>query len=405
MSDQADRRILTINTGSSSLKIGLYEMDRGVTRILSSESERIGASGGRQYFADTNEKMLCDQKVDFPDHGTALQAALAWLRNQRPELTFNAVGHRIVQGGRDNREPRRITSELIATLQGLIPIAPDHLPQSIQLIQIVTQFNPGLPQVACFDTAFHQNMPRIAQRYPLPRRLMDGGVIRYGFHGLSCEYIMQKLHTLAPQEAAGRIIIAHLGNGASMTAVRNGKSVDTTMGFTPAGGLMMGTRSGDIDPGVLLYLLSERRMTSTELNEAINRQAGLLGVSGISSDMRDLLERESFERQAAEAVELFCYQAKKYLGALAASLGGLDALIFTGGIGEHAAPVRWRIGTGLEFLGVKLDSQLNAGHASVISRKTSPVSVRVLRTDEDLMIAQHTHHLLESSSPASASDQ
>jgi acetate kinase len=240
-------------------------------------------------------------------------------------------------------------------------------------------------------------MPRIAQIYPLPRPLIDDGVVRYGFHGLSYESIMRQLSSVAPQEAIGRVIIAHLGNGASMAAVRGGIGIDTTMGFTPAGGLMMGTRPGDLDPGVLLYLLAERSMTPAALDQLVNRQAGLLGVSGISADVRDLIEGQSADVHAAEAIALFCYQAKKYLGTLAAVLGGLNTFVFTGGIGEHAASVRMRICEGLEFLGIRLDTSRNEAHAPVISLQGSSVTVRVMQTDEDLMIARHTGELIEAS--------
>ena len=397
MLNQTVQRILTINTGSSSLKVALYETGREATRILSGAIERIGVPGGRLRLTDAHGATLIDQGGDLADHGAALEAALAWLGGHRPELTLSAVGHRVVQGGSHYREPRRITPELIAILQGLVPIAPDHLPQAIQTIHAAVRAYPHLPQVACFDTAFHRRMPRIAQIYPLPWRLGDEGVVRYGFNGLSYEYITQELHAAAPEEAEGRVLIAHLGNGASMAAVRGGIGIDTTMGLTPAGGLMMGTRSGDLDPGVLLYLLAERGMTGTALNELVNRQAGLLGVSGTSADMRDLLERESTDGHAAEAVGLFCYQTKKYLGALAAALGGLDTLVFTGGIGEHAASVRLRICEGLEFLGIQLDPRRNEAHAPVISREGSPATVRVMQTDEDLMIARHTRGLMEKS--------
>ena len=304
------------------------------------------------------------------------------------------MGHRVVHGGIHYSEPQRVTPELIAALRELIPIAPDHMPQAVQAIQAAVEAYPGLPQVACFDTAFHRHMPRTAQLYPLPRHLADEGVVRYGFHGLSYESILRELRALAPREAEGRVVIAHLGNGASMAAVRGGIGIDTTMGFTPAGGLMMGTRPGDLDPGVLLYLLVERGMTPAAVNELVNQQAGLLGVSGISADMRDLLEKEATDAQAAEAITLFCYQARKYLGALVAVLGGLDTLVFTGGIGEHAAPVRLRICEGLDFLGIRIDPDRNAAHAPAISREGGPVTVRVLRTDEDLMIARHTSELL-----------
>jgi acetate kinase len=248
--------------------------------------------------------------------------------------------------------------------------------------------------VAAFDTTFHSRMPRVARLFALPRRLADEGVLRYGFHGLSYEYTIGELRALNPVAAAGRVVIAHLGNGSSMVAVRGGVGVDTTMGFTPTGGLVMGTRPGDLDPGVVLYLLEEKGLSPPEVGELINTQAGLLGVSATSADMRDLLNREANDSHAAEAVALFCYQAKKFLGALAAALGGLDTLVFTGGIGEHAATVRERICEGLEFLGLRLDGSRNVEHAPVVSRDDSPVTVRVIPTDEDLMIARHTRRLL-----------
>jgi acetate kinase len=272
----------------------------------------------------------------------------------------------------------------------LAAIVPDHLPQAIAAIRAVQRAYPLLPQVACFDTAFHRRMPRVAQIFALPRRFADDGVLRYGFHGLSYESIMQQLRALDGVAANGRVVIAHLGNGASMAAVRGGRGIDTTMGLTPTGGLVMGTRSGDLDPGVLLSLLQRERMVPTALNALVNRQAGLLGVSGISADMRDLLARQATDPAAAEAIELFCYQARKFLGALAAALGGLDTLVFTAGIGEHAAPIRERICAGLEFLGIRLDPERNRAHAPIISAEGSLVTVRVMTTDEDRMIARHT---------------
>jgi acetate kinase len=397
MLTQTVQRILTINTGSSSLKVALYEMGRGETRILSGEVERIGVPEGRLHVTDAHDVTLLDQRSDLADHGAALEALLAWLKADRPDLNPSAVGHRVVHGGIHYQEPQRVTPEFIAILQGMVPIAPDHLPQSIRAMQVAIKAYPNLPQVACSDSAFHRHMPRIAQLYPLPRHFADEGLIRFGFHGLSYEYILQDLRATAPKGAEGRILIAHLGNGASMTAVRGGIGIDTTMGFTPAGGLMMGTRTGDLDPGVLLYLLAERKMTPTALNELVNRQAGLLGVSGIGADMRDLLEREATDGHAADAVGLFCYQAKKYLGALATVLGGLDTLVFTGGIGEHAASVRLRICEGLEFLGIRIDPRRNETHEPVISPEGSSATVRVMRTDEDLMIARHTRDLTKKS--------
>jgi acetate kinase len=284
---------------------------------------------------------------------------------------------------------------LLRALEEMVPLAPDHLPQELRAIQAVKQSFPDLRQVACFDTAFHRRMPRVAQVYALPRSLADEGIIRYGFHGLSYEYIMRELRDKAGARVAnGRVIIAHLGNGASMAAVHHGKGVDTTMGFTPTAGLVMSTRSGDLDPGIILYLLRERGLDASMVNDLVNERSGLLGVSGVSADMEDLLKEEATNPQAAEAVALFCYQAKKFLGALSAVLGGLDTLIFTGGIGENAPPVRERICEGTEFIGIQLDPSRNRANASIISRDDSPTTVRVMKTDEELMIARHTADLV-----------
>jgi acetate kinase len=284
---------------------------------------------------------------------------------------------------------------MLAELEELAAVDPDHLPQAIAGIRIALEAYPKVPQVACFDTAFHRNKPRVATLYPLPRDLIDAGVVRYGFHGLSCEYVVDRLRAEAPAEANGLVVIAHLGSGASMTAVRGGVGIDTTMGFSPTGGLMMGTRSGDLDPGVLLFLLRERGLRADALSELLNKRSGLIGVSGASADMRDLLAREGSDVRAAEAVELFCYQARKFLGGLVAALGGLDSLVFTGGIGEHAAAVRSRICTAFQFLDLELDEQRNAGHAPIISAEQSRVTVRVLPTDEALVIARHTCRLVQ----------
>lgn len=388
------RRVLTINTGSSSLKAGLYHLGREETLVLSVQAERIGLSDGRLHGTDADGATVLEQRGDLPDHDAALEAMFAGLRSLGFDQALDAVGHRVVHGGSRYNEPHLVTPELVAALEELVPIDPNHLPQALGAIRAVGRAYPSLPQVACFDTAFHRRMPRPAQLYALPRHVLDAGVMRYGFHGLSYEYIVGELRAVAGAEADGRVIIAHLGNGASMAAVRGGVGVDTTMGFTPTGGLVMGTRTGDLDPGVLLHLLEARGLTPAALNELVNKQSGLLGVSGVGADMRDLLAKESTEPHAAEAVELFCYQARKFLGALAAVLGGLDTLIFTGGIGEHAASIRWRICAGLQFLGIELDPGRNHAHAAVISGDDGPVTVRVMRTDEDLMIARHTGDLL-----------
>ena len=394
----ADRtRILTINAGSSSLKAALYDMAPVERLILAVEVERIGQSGSQMRIIDGDRVTLLDRTADLDDHETAVRAFLEWLQHHGPDLVPHAVGHRIVHGGPAHRTPRVLTADVLTDLHKLVAIDPDHLPQALAVIEVTNQKYPAIPQVACFDTAFHRSMPRLAQMYPLPQALAEAGVIRYGFHGLSCEFIVQALGAIDAREAEGRIIIAHLGNGASLTAVREGVSVDTTMGFTPTGGIMMGTRSGDLDPGVLVHLLEAQGTRPAALNRLVNHEAGLLGVSALSGDMRDLLGKEANDPRAADAIALFCYLARKSVGALTAVLGGLRTLIFTAGIGEHAASVRERICHGLEFLGLELDAERNDRHAPIISRDGSRVVVRVMKTDEDLMIARHVRHLLSRS--------
>ena len=391
--------LLTINTGSSSLKAALYRLRGEGAEIpeLRVEASRIGGRGGGMRLAGSRGETLDEQhQDDLPDHAAALDALLSRLRErglERDDLA--AVGHRIVHGGERHREPQRVAPGVVADLRALVPIDPNHLPQAIAAIEAVGRAYPTVTQVACFDTAFHSRMPRVARLYALPSRLAEEGIIRYGFHGLSYEYVMEELRRLETEVAAGRIVVAHLGNGASMAAVRGGVGVETTMGFTPTGGLVMGTRSGDLDPSVPLYLLEERGLTPTEVSNLLNKRAGLLGVSGTSADMRDLLDREPDDVRAAEAVALFCYQAKKFLGALAAALGGLDALVFTGGIGEYSATVRERVCEGLEFLGIRLDPSRNAVHAPIISSDDTAVRVLIVPTDEDLMVARHTRRLIE----------
>jgi len=299
----------------------------------------------------------------------------------------------LVHGGPGHAAPVRITNVLINELRSLIPFAPLHLPAEIQGIEAVKSHFPDIPQVACFDTAFHRSMPELVQRLPLPRGLWDEGVRRYGFHGISYEYITRTLGQSLP----ARAIIAHLGNGASMAAVKDGKPLDTTMGFTPTGGFMMGTRSGDLDPGILLYLLQQKHFDAERLGELVNKGSGLLGVSGITSDLKTLLERRSVEQDAELAIEMLCYQLRKHIGALSAALGGLDLLVFTGGIGERAPAVRWEVCRGLEYLGITLDAARNATDADTISDVGGTCTVRVIPTNEDLMTARHTYQLLFSS--------
>jgi acetate kinase len=391
----SDQSILTINTGSSSLKAAIYAGQPADALLLSGRVERIGRAASTLHVDDGRGTTLLDQTSDILDYEAALQAVLSAFGRAWPaEHRLAAIGHRVVHGGSAFSAPQRITPDVLAALDQLVPLAPNHMPQALAAMRATERAYPALPHVACFDTAFHRGMPRVAQLYALPATFADAGVVRYGFHGLSYEYILRELRRVDPAAAADRVIIAHLGNGASMAAVRDGASLDTTMGFTPAGGLVMGTRPGDLDPGVPLYLVAQRKLTPEALNALIEQQSGLLGVSGISADMRDLLSREASDPRAAAAIELFCYSARKFVGALAAALGGLDTLVFTAGIGERAAPVRGRICAGLEFLGIQLDDGRNATHAPIISAEGSRVIVRVMRTDEDLMIAQHTRKVL-----------
>jgi acetate kinase len=388
--------ILCLNSGSSSLKFALYHLGAvEEVRLAHGAVERIGLAGGHLWIQGMDNDALVDVHRDFPDHTSAaegISAAAKGLGLPPPV----AVGHRVVHGGPDHTAPERLEAPLLAELRRLIPFAPLHLPSAIQGIEAVAARFPELPQVACFDTAFHRRMPEVAQRFPLSRDLWHEGIRRYGFHGLSYEYIVATLGAAAQ----GRLVIAHLGNGASLAAVQNGQPRDTTMGFTPTAGLMMGTRSGDLDPGVLIHVMRSKSYGADELDNLVNHQAGLLGVSGLSPDMKTLLDQRQREPHAAQAVELFCYQLRKHIGALTAVLGGLDTLVFTGGIGERAAPVRWEVCQGLAYLGIDLDPAKNAAHVEVISTPGSGCTVRVIPTNEDLMIARHTCTLLFSTAAA-----
>ncbi len=390
-----DSHILTINSGSSSIKFSLYRLGEAESLILKGVLAGIGVERGFLQAEDQQGQQLTAQKSDLPDHDAGWKTLFDWLRSHQIGKDLHAVGHRLVHGGTVHVKPQLVSSALIEDLNRLMPLAPDHLPHEIKGIEAVRRNFAGLPQVVCFDTAFHRRMPEEAQRYALPESFFHAGLQRYGFHGLSYEYLVQELEREAGlQEAAGKLIIAHLGNGASMAAIEDGRSLDTTMGLTPAGGLVMSTRSGDLDPGVMLYLLRQKGMTPEEVDNLINHQAGLRGISGISEDMRDLLAREDTAAGAALAVRLFCYQARKFIGAMTTVLGGLDSFIFTGGIGENSAAIRARICANLEFLGIDLDLDLNNENAAVISKQNSPVTVRVMKTNEELMIARHTRNLI-----------
>ena len=396
--------ILTVNGGSSSIKFALYQMGAQPQKGLHGKIDRIGLLGTHFVFADPARKRQDDRGIGELDHRSAANFLLDWLDDQIGLASITAVGHRVVNGGANYREPHRVTRDLLDEMRRISAYVPEHLPSEIDLIDMVSERMPGLPQVACFDTAFHRDMPRVARILPIPRRFATKGVERYGFHGLSYEFLMEELARVAGTEAAkGRVILCHLGNGSSLAAVRNGKSVDTSMGFTPAAGVPMSTRSGDLDPGLGWYLAQTEHMTAQQFHWMINRESGLLGISETSSDLRDLLAREASDVRAAEAVSLFCYQIKKWIGSFAAALGGLDTLVFSGGIGENAPEIRARICEGIGFLGVQFDETRNAAGDSVISAENSHVGVRVIRTDEDVIIAKAVFRIL-AGTPASQHD-
>ncbi len=391
----AKPRILTINGGSSSIKFALFEAGDPLRRILEGGIERIGLPEASFRVKGLNQADNFLQPVTAPDHIVAVGILMDWIEERSGRDALTAVGHRVVHGGPKYSQPQRITAEMVEELHRLSPFDPEHLPEEILLTEAFQRRFPDLPQVACFDTAFHHDLPPVARLLPIPRRYEAQGVRRYGFHGLSYAFLMGELARLAGSETApGRVILAHLGNGASLAAVHEGKSIDTSMGLTPAAGLVMSTRSGDLDPGLVWYLARTEKMSAKQFNEMVNFQSGLLGVSETSSDMRDLLDREAQDPRAAEAVALFCYQVKKWIGAFAAALGGLDTLVFAGGIGEKAPTVRARICDGLGFLGIELEEKRNATNAGLISVNAGPVAVRVIHTDEEWMIAKTVCRLL-----------
>jgi len=387
--EPANPRILTINGGSSSIKFALFEAGDSLQRILEGVIERIGLPEATLRVKSLNQADNFSRAVTAPDHTVAVGVLMDWIEERSGRDALAAVGHRVVDGGPKYYEPQRITAEMVEELRRLSPFDPDHMPEEILLTEAFHRRFPDLPQVACFDTAFHHDLPRVARLLAIPRRYEAQGVRRYGFHGLSYAFLMEELVRLGdPAATTGRIVLGHLGNGASLVAVRNGKSVDTSMSFTPTAGVPMSTRSGDLDPGLVWYLTRTEKMSAKQFNEMVNFNSGLLGVSETSSDMRDLLDREAQDVRAAEAVALFCYQVKKWIGAFTAALGGLDTLVFAGGIGENAATVRVRICDGLGFLGIELEAKRNAANEGVISAAASRVAVRVIRTDEERMIAK-----------------
>ena len=403
--------VLSLNGGSSSIKFALYHVGETLQRSLGGMIDRIGHGYSRLSFERLPERSTGSIEVPAKDHGSAVATLIEWLASadglceagsNGGMTAIDAIGHRVVHG-MNHMEPETITDALLDELRLIQPSDPDHLPGEIALIEAFRRKLPAVAQVACFDTAFHRGMPRVAKLLPIPRQYDAKGIQRYGFHGLSYAYLMQELARVGGTAAAqGRVVLAHLGSGASMAAVQEGRSIDTSMGFTPSAGLPMGTRSGDLDPGLAAYLARTENMGGLQFQDMVNHASGMLGISETSADMRDLLALEADDVRAAEAVAVFCYQAKKCLGAYAAALGGLDTLVFSGGIGERAATVRERICHGMSFLGIEIDATRNAEHAAVISTAGSRVTVRVIPTDEELMIARSVSRVLELG-PASGS--
>jgi len=385
--------ILVVNVGSSTLKFGIFPCIGGEDPLLRGVLEYSGPAGGELRITDTSETTSSIPIVAARD--TAAGAVLEFLKGHALFPSVRAAGHRLVHGGARLRTPVRISTEVRSLLDEVIPLAPNHLPEELRAIDQLSALAPSLVQLACFDTAFHGDVPVMARMFGLPRRLAREGIVRYGFHGLSCEWVVETLRNSG--DLASRTIIAHLGNGASITAVLNGRSVDTSMGMTPSGGLVMGTRSGDLDPGVVLYLLRSAGFSVSELDDAVNRNGGLLGISESSSDVRELLAASSTDARAEDAIAVFCYQAAKFIGASAAVLGGIDALVFTGGIGERSPEVRERVCERLGFMRIHIDPVLNRENASTISAGQGSVVVRTMKTQEEVMIARHVREFLRNS--------
>jgi len=387
--------VLTINVGSSSIKFALFEIGTELKRLLEGSIDRIALPNTTFRIKGVNKEDNFSHSIAAQDHKAAVAIFMDWIEKRSEYYALSAVGHRIVHGGPKYSQAQRVTDEMIRELHRFVPFDPEHLPEEILLSEAFTHRFPDVPQVACFDTAFHHDLPSVSRLLPIPRRYEAMGIRRYGFHGLSYEFLIEELSRVAgPEKAKGKVILAHLGNGASLAAVNDGKSIDTSMSFTPTAGVMMSTRSGDLDPGLFLYLKSTEKMDAEKFNEMVNFQSGLLGISATSSDMQTLFNIETEDARAAEAVAMFCYQVKKQIGSYAAALGGLDTLVFAGGIGENAPLVRTRICERLQFLGIELHETRNAQSAGVISSDTGKVTVRVIHTDEEYMIAKTVCRIL-----------
>ncbi|MDO9116815.1 MAG: acetate/propionate family kinase [Nitrospira sp.] len=387
--------ILAINAGSSSIKFALFEAKPQLRRLMEGQVERIGLLGTRLSMTDVMSRRTEQVAIQGDDHAACVGPLLDLIEQRVGPAALVAVGHRIVHGGMKYSRPEPVTPAVMAELQRISPYDPEHMPAEIGLVEVFSRRYPGVPHIACFDTAFHRDMPRVARLLAIPRKYDKMGIQRYGFHGLSYAFLMKELAGIGKQgEAEGRVILAHLGNGASLAAVTGGKSIETTMGFTPASGLPMSRRSGDLDPGLISYLTRTEGLTVEQFHKMVNSESGLLGLSESSADIRDLLALEEQDPRAAEAVALFCYQAKKAIGALAAALGGVDTLVFSAGIGEHSPVIRARVCEGLGFLGITIDDRLNEMNDAVISTEGGRVTVRVIHTDEEREIAQSVRSVL-----------
>ena len=398
--NQCGRFVVALNVGSSTLKFSAYRCEDEPVKVISGVVDRFGSPDSTVIWTRNGSQRVDRLSTPDSDHSSCIKFLWAILTEAIGGADFDAVVHRVVHGGPEYSKPHVITSELLQKLRHFSPLAPEHLPAEIDLIETLRKLLPELVQIACFDTAFHHDLPTVARILPIPRRYERLGVRRYGFHGLSYTYLLEELKRRAgPEVANARVILAHLGNGASLAAVRDGRCLDTSMGFTPAAGLVMGSRCGDLDPGLFAYLAHTESMTADRFNELVNKQSGMLGVSEISSDMRELLACEESDSRAADAVALFCYQAKKWIGSFAAVLGGLDTIVFSGGIGENCESIRTRICDGLDFLGVSLNEASNSEHSSLISARGSKVAVYVIKTDEELLMARSANSLLATLRP------
>ncbi len=386
--------ILVINGGSSSIKFALFKEGNSLQQFLKGEIKSIGTKKAKLNFTNTVNKQKNSIDIEAINHDQAANYLIDWLKKQKHFDSVKAIGHRIVHGMK-HTQAAIIDEELLIELDKISDYDPDHLPAEIEMVRLFSNQFPSLVQVACFDTAFHTTIPAVAKTFAIPKRYYEEGIQRYGFHGISYSYLMQQLKKQNEAEASGKIILAHLGNGASLAAVKAGKCIDTSMGFTPAGGIPMSTRSGDLDPGVVWYLM-QKGMNARQFNDLINHQSGLLGISGVSSNMQDLLQHEKENKDAALAIDIFCYQVKKYIGGYTAALGGLDILVFSGGIGENAPAIRERICNDLGYLNIQLDEEKNNKNQWQISKEESSVNVYIIPTNEELMIAETTAEIYRS---------